>query len=332
MPITRAELASATKDRVRALFGADSKTGAAAGTASTTKYVLPNEDLGIITEMLNEENPLAVYSGVTISGQGSATVEVKYDIYNDNWKAKDHLGSAEGKDIANTIIDDEVFKWNKPFTKEEGVSKFDERRGFPETLSSRMNVSMIKFLQNSIKNGFQVFVDKAAADSSVASVGALDIASRDKLTEFKIKLIQEITKFAIANEIDASEVFATIDPLTFDALAEQGMIGDRASKTYAGGQYSVGMLGGYRVQSGSMFLPEHVTGKTAAGKVLAFVGTSKVGLHLVDVVASNLYEVGGSNDKATYLEIADIAGALDYKGKFGKTQSLIITDVAPASA
>lgn len=75
MSITRTALTEQTKKLVEAQFA---KSGA------STKFVLPNEELAIIAEMLNQSNPLSVYTGVSIAAMGAGSVEVKYDVYNDN--------------------------------------------------------------------------------------------------------------------------------------------------------------------------------------------------------------------------------------------------------
>lgn len=318
MAITRTALTEQAKKLVEAQFA---KSGA------STKFVLPNEELAILTEMLNQTNPLSVYTQVAIAAMGAGSVEVKYDVYNDNWAIKTVKGSkpAGGDDV---IIANEIFKWNLPNVKEEAMSQYDINRGTPNVLAERMSVSSVKFLQASIKAGFKALVEKALAGTkSKASVAALgSTVTHDALTAHKLAIVQEITKFIVANEIDPSDVVATLAPLEFDALAEQGLIGDRATVTFAGGQYSVGTIGGYKVQSGSMFLPEDDGASTGAKKVLAFVGTSKVALHAVDFVAANAGKLGLSNDQGTYLEMADIFGALDYEAHFGKAQMLVITE------
>lgn len=289
---------------------------------------LPNEELGIITEMLNRDNPLAAYTGVSISGQGSGSVEVRYDVYHDNWKKKTTGGSdATGGD--DVVFEDEIFKWNKSLTKEEKVVEFDRKRGLPETLGNRMTVSSVKFMQDSIKKAFQAFADKAAKDASVAVVTA-DITSRDKLTQSKIEMMQKISTFIKSNELDPSDITITLEDGIFDAFAEQGMIGDRSAVTYSGGRYSVGTMGGYRVQSGGMYLPATATNGSATKDVTGFVGTSKVGLHSVDFIAANYGKLGLSNDLGTYLEMCDIFGALDYKTNFGKVQSMVLLAAALA--
>lgn len=208
------------------------------------------------------------------------------------------------------------------------MSAYDIKRGTPNVLAERMTVASVKFLQSSIKAGFKALVDKALAGThSKASIAALPATiTHDALTAHKLALVQAVTKFITANEIDAADVVITLSALEFDALAEQGLVGDRATVTYAGGQYSVGTIGGYKVQSGSMFLPETDGASTGAKNVLAFVGTSKVALHAVDFVAANAGKLGLSNDEGTYLEMADIFGALDYEANFGKAQMLVITE------
>lgn len=318
MAITRTALTDKAKTLVQAQF--------AKGNGSD-KFILPNEELGIITEMLNQTNPLAVYTGVSIAAAGYGSVEVKYDVYNDNWAVKSVKGSkaAGGDDVQ---ITSEIFKWNLPNVKEEAMSAFDLAKGTPNVLAQRMTEASIKFLQNSIKNGFTELVKAALAGTkSKASVAALGTTvTHDALTAHKLAIIQEVTKFIVANEIDPSEVVITLAPLEFDALAEQGLIGDRATQTFAGGQYSVGTIGGYKVQSGSMFLPANDGASTGAKNVIAFVGTSKVALHSVDFVAANAGKLGLSNDQGTYLEMADIFGVMGYEAQFGKPQMLVITE------
>ncbi len=316
MAITFEKLITATKASAEAIAAA-TKTG---------KFVLPIAELGIITEMLNENNPLSAYTGVTVSSLNSGSVDVKYDVYNDNWKVKGKPGSdVNGGD--DVVIETDNFKWNKPQTKEERMTAFDLKKGTPAVLGSRMAVSGKKFLQASIKEGFKELVAKNIADSSVTEIEAIDITSLDKIREWKITFLNAVTNFVVINEISREEVTITVAPMLFDALAEQGLIGDRATATFAGGQYSVGSLGGYRIQSGEIYLPALAGTK----ELFAVVGTTKSALHAVDYIAANGGELGISNDQATYLEICDIFGALDYKGKFGKVQSMIITaKTAPA--
>lgn len=312
-----------TKAVVKATFAQKTKT-------TTDKFILPNRELGIVTEMLNRDNPLAPYIMVDIADSTAGSVEVKYDVYNDNWKIKDSKGGSQNGG-ADVIIDNEIFKWNKPFEKEESVEAGDLKRGVPNTLASRMNTASIKFIQRSIKDAFKEFVDKAVLAESTA-VAAIDFTTRDKLTQSKITLLQAVAKFARENEINKGDLVITLSDDAFEALAEQGMIGNRTEKTYAGGTFSVGVMSGYRVQGGGMYLPATATssksGSAKTSEVVAFIGTDKVGLHAIDFEAANYGKLGLTNDLGTYLQMSDIYGSLDYKGKFGKSQSFVLTQAS----
>lgn len=314
MAITFDKLVAGTKASAKAVFAA----------TKTDKYVLPVADLDMITEMMNENNPLSFYtSGVKVTSMNSGSVDVEFDVYNDNFKKKTTKGSAtDGGD--DVIIETQNIKWNTPLTKEESMSAYDIKRGAPEVLGSRMANSAKKFIQASIKNGFKAIVAHNKADASEVSIAPIDITSLDKLREYKISLIQKVTLWSLTNEIPKEETGITLEPTLFDALAEQGMIGDRATATYAGGQYSVGTMGGYKVQSGEIFLPAKDSAAQDAKDLFAVVGTTKTALHAIEYVAANLGALGNSNDQGTYLELCDIFGALDYNDKFGKTQSLNI--------
>lgn len=85
-------------------------------------------------------------------------------------------------------------------------------------------------------------------------------------------------------------------------------------ETFAGGQYQVGIIGGYRIISGDMFIPATVQYKDSqanstleAHSLIAVIGTYDSVLHSIDISAVNSGPIGISNDLGTYLEASDIA-------------------------
>ena len=85
---------------------------------------------------------------------------------------------------------------------------------------------------------------------------------KEQANELYLAIVNEATKLQESAEIEAMDVIITIDSIKFNKLALSGMIGDRTSQTFAGGKFSVGEIGGYRIQSGEIFLPKTV--KTTA--------------------------------------------------------------------
>lgn len=173
---------------------------------------------------------------------------------------------------------------------------------------------MTKFTQGSIKRGFEKMVTaaKAIEDAGSAGDGVVALTATTDLKAKSVELVKAATKFITDRQLSRNDIVITIDPITFDDLAFAGLIGDRTSVTYSAGQYSVSTLGGYRIQSGEVFMSglqtgaKGSTGADAQKPVLAIIAPTNSVVSKIDIVAANTGKLGISNDVGTYIELADI--------------------------
>lgn len=304
IPAGAAVTESATKVLAQALSLAETGSG-----TQSDEFVLGLEQRGFIRDFLNRNNPLMAYTQmIDIMEAGAGSVTVKWDGVDNDFVNKANLGDGDVKDIDQKM---EVLFWNKPVFKSEGLSAYDIKKGALNTLAYRMEKSLVRFTQESIKRGFKALVDAAESLTSGEGITGLTAASATVgAKERMIELVKIATKFITDRELSRDQAIITVSPVFFDELAFAGLLGDRTTVTYAAGQYSVATLGGYRIQSGEMFLPAQSTkaedGTTATKDLLAIIAPTNSVVSKVDIIAANVGKLGISNDTGTYIELADI--------------------------
>lgn len=279
--------------------------------SATIKFQLPVQARQFLAENLNKNNPLAFFTkDITAESSGSGSVELTYSNYADQWVEKAAYG--QQGNFNDVDLTSEFFKWNKPLVLQEALKAHDVKRGIPNVLATRLSFNLIKYIQKSIKHGFEVFGNGLGkAQKFETYTPATTGSTQDKGAVLLLALTQAATKLITAAEVAKETVTIVINPLAFDELAFAGLIGNRTEQTFAGGQYSVGIAGGYRIASGEMFLPDQIDTSataTAANKdLVAIIGTSDSFLHSTDVIAANIDRLIPSNDNGSYIEVADIA-------------------------
>lgn len=263
-------------------------------------FTLGLKELGLIKDYFNRNNPLLVYSrGFNITALGSGTITIKYDSNPNPFKKKSNLGNG---DIETVSTITEVIEWNEPQYICEGLSDFDIKSGVINTLSYRMEKYLIKFNQALIKAGFDLIHNNFKGTSKTPISLAKLTGKESDAREMFYKIIKEATRLVKKSEVSSTDITITVTPEVFDNLAFAGLVGNRAEQTYAGGQYSIGTIGGYRIQSGEMFIST-VGEMPAAGDMAVVIGTNQVIMHNSDILASNVARIGLSNDIGTYLEV-----------------------------
>lgn len=291
-----------------------------------TTWTGDTEFLGRISDEVNFNNPLLAYtSGVNVTESGYTSVTVEYEIEGDHWSAKDKKGSSAFDAIADVEFDSEVFKWNKPVKFEEAIAAFDIKKGRQiDVLAARMTKAGQRFTKLSVKKAFAGLVKKAIVDGAK---GELDLAKATGETTQEhgqrvgAELKALVRTFLETNEFNEDEVTLTISGALLDILAEARLLGDQVKVQFDGGAYTIADFGGYKVQAGSFMTNGKYNTTTGAvdaaagADFLVLIGTARAGLHQVDTIAANIAKMGASNDQQTYLEMTDIFGVMDYKGK-----------------
>lgn len=268
----------------------------------TDLFVLGLEQKGFIRDHFNRNNPASAYTQmVDIAASGAASITVKYDGNSNSFVSKSKLGNGDIKDIDQKM---EILRWNTPVYKSEGLSAYDISKGVLNTLAYRMEKSLIRFTQNHIKDVFKAMEASATVVAAAAPFALpADLLKTASAKDQMRALIAEATKLVKETEATRGDVVMTVMPELFDNLAFAGLLGNRVEQTYAGGQYSVSTLGGYRIQSGEMFMPD---------KTVAIVALTNSVVSKMDVLAANTGKIELSNDLATYVELADIAVVPEY--------------------
>lgn len=127
------------------------------------------------------------------------------------------------------------------------MTAYDIKKGAVNVLSERLADNGIRFLQKSIKAAFDDIKGTPTA------AGALTTAE-DKLKAMINAATEKMNKLQYPREAFT----LTIESKLFNELAMLGLMGDRMTQSFAGGQFSISTLMGFRVQSGEMFLPSGV--------------------------------------------------------------------------
>lgn len=283
------------------------------GTAASKDVILGNEEKQILSDHMNMNSPLDAYTrDVQVSAAGAGSITIKWDGDANAFKAKDFVGN---KEFAGVKQNTKVIEWNTPMVKEEAMTKFDLKKGALNTLMLRMDKSAKLFVQKSIREGLALVGTPEKTGAALPSSGTVV----ENAQAARAVVIAKATAFLLETQYTRDLVTITLTAELFDTLADGGLIGNRAMETFAGGQYSVGTLGGYRVQSGEVFMPTGVD---------FIIGTSDSMVHAVDPVAVNSGTIGISSDIGTYIEMADIAALspksyLKADGTYETTKKLI---------
>lgn len=176
-----------------------------------------------------------------------------------------------------------------------------------------------RFMKASVKKAFAALVAKAIADTEASQLTLPDIASSTDLqkdaVKFGAQLKDAIRKFIEKNEFSADEITVTVSQEALDLLAEARLLGDQVKVQFDGGAYTIAQFGNYSIQAGSFMTLGKFGATGSETDFVALIGTNKAGFHQVETLAMNIRPLGASNDKQTYLEMAEIVGVMDYKGK-----------------
>lgn len=295
---------------------ASTNTKDAAGATNFDKFALPSQQLALLSDKLNQNNPLAFFSSaLQVVSTGVGSVELKWTDES-AFSVKDVYGEGTFNDV--NILRETLY-WNKPAKIAEAMSAYDLAKGTPNVLAERLWKHTVRFSQMSIKKGFEQLIQKDVAAVKLAAADASLKSAVEKGADFLLKLTNAAVKMINDHELSKEDVTIIIDPLKFNELAFAGLLGNRVDQTFAGGQYSVTTVGGFRIISAEMFMPTVATIKLNAGgdkieattggtdKAIAFIGTSDSLVHNMQIVAANTGAIGITNDLGTYLEVADIA-------------------------
>lgn len=327
--ITPEAYKAATKASAEAQFAEQGAAG---------KFVLPIKERQIISDWILTDSPVFDYAqDVTAETKGAGTIEFKFRIHETKWFKKTKKGD-EDLTRGDIRIDRQTINWNVPYVAGTDLTASDIARGVPNLLADTMNDDVIDYFNNVAAALFAALVDDAHANKAKLAtalteqaIGALAAgADTEAIRAHRRKLIVAIGKFIRANSLDRSSVITTLDPELFALYADAGMIGDRANRSFIMGDVEIGMMGGYKVRSGEVWIPETVTGMTK-GKIYAYMGTGDVGAVAVDIIALNYGKKENTNDLETYVEIQDSVGTIDWVSKFKKAKGGIITDIAVAA-
>lgn len=132
---------------------------------------------------------------------------------------------------------------------------------------------------------------------------------RDKARILKNQIVNQATLMTLTRDplqgidlIDRERISIYMNPIAFDALIDAGLVGNRATASFEGGQYSIGSLGGYRIVA-NPFLVGTTAETAAAGDVVALIATNFVFFSRMKFVAYNSGNLDNlSNDQGTYIE------------------------------
>lgn len=283
------------------------------GKAGTEKFALPIEDLGLLTDKLNENNPLAFYaSALPVAAVGAGSIDLKWVEEANNWKAKKDYGNAAYDDVA---VDRETLYWNTPEFRAEAMLAYDIAKGADNVLPLRATRDATRFMQDAIKQGFvelaSVVEDAAKYGTMVTEAPTLTgVDVQEDGAKLLLAITETATQFVIHKQLDRADVLITIQPDKFDKLAFAGLIGNRVDQTFAGGQYTVATAGGYRIQTGEMFMAGLTINDGAATAadhdVIAVIGTNRSLVFNTEIIASNFGKIDLTNDLGTYMEMASI--------------------------
>lgn len=280
---------------------------------ASTNVELNVEQIKILRDYMNMNSPLAAYtSGIEVSNSGAGSLEILLDGDANAFVDKDFLGDGSFKGVKQRKL---LLSWNKPVAKSEAMTKFDLKKGAVNTLMHRMDKSAKLFVQKSIREALALIATPIKTGAALPSSGSVV----ENAQAARKVVIEKATAFLKETQYTRDLVTLTLSPELFDTLADGGLVGNRAAETFAGGQYSIGTLGGYKVQSGEVFMPVGVD---------FIIGTNNSMVHSVDAVAVNAGRLGISSDEGTYIEMADIAaipaqGFLKADGSYDTTNPLV---------
>ena len=128
-------------------------------------------------------------------------------------------------------------------------------------------------------------------------------------------LTTETTKFTKELQGGTGDVMLTVTDEVMIELNLAKMIGDAVSVSFLGGAFTIGNLGGWRIKSGSMFVPEITNVKTTgAGETLKVVTTAEpVGS---GIVAHKFIGIVGTSDSFVYANQIHGVKVEPYPGTF----------------
>lgn len=275
----------------------DGTTSLAAVFASTFaatadgKGTLRLEDRAFVSDKLNANNPLMAYaSGIQIADVSAGSVTIKYNEDYNGFAAKSGYGNGEVKGVK---VKTEVLLWEDPKQITEAMTAYDLKKGAVNVLAGRLAHNGVVFVQDAIKAGF----DKLAVAGNQITAAAKPTTGKAVLKE----IVDAATKLMNDTQYPREAITITVESLLFNELALEGFVGDRMTQSFEGGQFQIGTLMGFKIQSSEMF--------QGTNKFDYMIGTNDSVVYNTDVIAANVERLGISNDMGTYIEMARIAEA-----------------------
>lgn len=221
-------------------------------------------------------------------------------------KNKTTIGDGDGDPMD---IPSETITFYTPLYIKQLLAAADMAMGIPNASAMRLMKFMDQFEKAHEVYAFST-AEKVISDNAATQESTFDF-NKSTPQEIYNKIVQLGTKLSLLKNdkeglhfVSPQSIIISVEPTIMDKLASVGLAGNRMAETFAGGQYSITIIGGYKVVA-NPFLEKY--------KVI--VGADFSGGNSERIIAANIKEIGASNDLATYFEALGLAGVV-YKSTF----------------
>ncbi|WP_412031265.1 hypothetical protein [Metamycoplasma buccale] len=293
------------KSYLNALFAGKGKTGA-------TAYQLSNDELKEINSFLVKDSLIGTLgTDLAVSETSTSNVVILKNI-GQGWNEK--TGPGMNGNYEKGRYATETFNWNAPYFQAVGFTEADKKMKVPQAAAIKLEKASVDY-----NNAFEAESWKKlethlkTADSKKITKDLLDKTITDKeVYEIVIglgtALMQHKNDDDGIDKIPKDKIIIHVKPEVFDRISLAGLVGNRAEISFVGGQYSIGIVGGYKI-----------IGNPYLDNMQAMAGATFSALSMISVNAANIDRLAPTNDIGLYYEAMSLFG-IAYKDCFRTVQ------------